>query len=43
MFCLDVNATAAQWTQSRCGRSNLGGKQIWRNEQVDVEVANEIP
>ena len=36
MFCLDVNTTAARWTQNRCGRSNLGGKQIWRIEQVKV-------
>jgi len=33
--CLDVNTTAAQWTQSHCGRSNLGGKQNRRIEQVN--------
>ena len=34
MFCLDVNTTAAQWRQSHCGRSNLGGKQNRRIEQA---------
>ena len=38
MFCLDVNATAARWTQNCCGRNNLGGKQIWRDEQETVKV-----
>ena len=43
MFCLDVNATAARWTQNRCGGNSLGGKQIWRDEQETVKVVLESP
>ena len=40
MSCLDVNTTAAQWTPSHCGRSNLGGKQNRRIEQVKTNSPN---
>ena len=43
MFCLEVNATAARWTRNHCGRSDLGGKQIWRDKQETIKVAMESP
>jgi hypothetical protein len=33
MFCLEGKATAAWWTQSHCGRSDLGGEQTQRSER----------
>jgi hypothetical protein len=36
MFCSDVNAMAARRPQSRRGRSNRNGKQIWRPEHNEL-------